>query len=398
MGSKSGTPKTWTSIGAARFAREARIATVTHLRDHPIARQWHANKLYRAFRVHAASVGDEAFAQALLLGGLGYDPPYPRDLASATGLVLRDQADRLAAADLYVLSPEMCDVLVAAALSLSIEDLSLLDPDDVPAPSGLVVLPHPLLITSVGGNVCDDRAYSWHTPARVSVPAPRGVIHRPALHIANYQDTHGPVRPESFLEFEAAARRAGTPLPPLTLDAQRCVLFHPNTDERSQQAITDMRDAAQRVDGAARDAAASRGADENRVEEREGTYRHGDPIEDVDDQFSLKFLYAFFRLCESQLMQVDQAPAGHQATVISQRANVSPEVRVVNMRPASRPAAPSEGTGGRDWQHRWVVRMHRVRQWYPSEQRHKVIYRGPYIKGPDDKPLLGGDVVRAVVR
>jgi len=29
-----------------------------------------------------------------------------------------------------------------------------------------------------------------------------------------------------------------------------------------------------------------------------------------------------------------------------------------------------------------LVRMHEVRQWYPSEQRHKPIYRGPYIRGP----------------
>jgi len=40
------------------------------------------------------------------------------------------------------------------------------------------------------------------------------------------------------------------------------------------------------------------------------------------------------------------------------------------------------------------VRMHKVRQWYPSEQRHKVIYRGPFVKGPEDKPLLGGEIVR----
>jgi hypothetical protein len=34
--------------------------------------------------------------------------------------------------------------------------------------------------------------------------------------------------------------------------------------------------------------------------------------------------------------------------------------------------------------------------WYPSEQTHKVIYRGPHIKGPADMPLLGGEVVRAM--
>ena len=58
-------------------------------------------------------------------------------------------------------------------------------------------------------------------------------------------------------------------------------------------------------------------------------------------------------------------------------------------------------TGSRtawEWQHRRVVRMHKARQWYPSLQQHKVIYRGPYIKGPDDKPLLGGEVIRALIR
>jgi hypothetical protein len=58
----------------------------------------------------------------------------------------------------------------------------------------------------------------------------------------------------------------------------------------------------------------------------------------------------------------------------------------------------ADGKTAREWQHRWVVRMHKVRQWYPRLQQHKVIYRGPYIKGPDDKPLLGGEVVRALIR
>ena len=30
--------------------------------------------------------------------------------------------------------------------------------------------------------------------------------------------------------------------------------------------------------------------------------------------------------------------------------------------------------------------------------RHKVIYRGPYIKGPDVKPFVDGDTVRGLVR
>ena len=42
--------------------------------------------------------------------------------------------------------------------------------------------------------------------------------------------------------------------------------------------------------------------------------------------------------------------------------------------------------------------MHKVNQWYPSLGQHRVLFRGPYVKGPADKPLLGGDVVRGLVR
>jgi hypothetical protein len=126
-------------------------------------------------------------------------------------------------------------------------------------------------------------------------------------------------------------------------------------------------------------------------------YRPGDEIHSVDDLFGIRFLYAFWRLCAQDITNLDTMPAGHNAQVLAQRAGVSAEVRVATIRPTSR--TTSEGTApSRDWQHRWVVRMHKARQWYPSEQRHKIIYRGPYIKGPADKPILGGDVVRNLAR
>jgi len=82
---------------------------------------------------------------------------------------------------------------------------------------------------------------------------------------------------------------------------------------------------------------------------------------------------------------------------VADRAGVSADVRVVRLRRTEQTGGAS-GHTARDWQHRWVVRMHKVRQWYPSLQQHKVIYRGPYIKGPGDKLLLGGEVVRALIR
>jgi len=47
-----------------------------------------------------------------------------------------------------------------------------------------------------------------------------------------------------------------------------------------------------------------------------------------------------------------------------------------------------------------VVRLtgHKVRQWFPSQQQNKIILRGPYVKGPADKPFVSGEVVRALTR
>lgn len=50
--------------------------------------------------------------------------------------------------------------------------------------------------------------------------------------------------------------------------------------------------------------------------------------------------------------------------------------------------AEPEGDGAANWKHRWIVKGHYRAQWYPSESAHHVIYIAPYLKGPDDAPLL----------
>jgi len=120
--------------------------------------------------------------------------------------------------------------------------------------------------------------------------------------------------------------------------------------------------------------------------------------QDQDGTLGSRFLYAFWRLCEQQIGAVQAAPAGHSAKVTAARAGVNPDVRVVALRRAGPSARPAAQAGPHQWHHHWVVRMHKVRQWYPSLQQHKVIYRGPFVKGDMAKPLLAGDVVRGLVR
>ena len=71
-------------------------------------------------------------------------------------------------------------------------------------------------------------------------------------------------------------------------------------------------------------------------------------------------------------------------------------VPVVRLRARAR--LGEHGTREVDWSRRWVVQMHKVRQWCPSQQLNKIIMHGPYVKGPADKPLVGGEVTRALTR
>jgi len=41
-----------------------------------------------------------------------------------------------------------------------------------------------------------------------------------------------------------------------------------------------------------------------------------------------------------------------------------------------------------EWKHRWIVSGHMRAQWYPSEGAHHLIWIAPYLKGPEDAPLL----------
>ncbi|MEV7882555.1 MULTISPECIES: hypothetical protein [Streptomyces microflavus subgroup] len=121
----------------------------------------------------------------------------------------------------------------------------------------------------------------------------------------------------------------------------------------------------------------------------------GGRIEDVNDDFAARYMFAFWRL------------ASHGTTTIGpvapRRSSPSPDattpaaaerdvrvVRLTHQIPAQRtdPESPSRD---RVYNRRWPVRMHKVRQWYPSLQEHRVIWRGPYIKGPADAPLVMGE-------
>jgi len=166
--------KAWSVAGAARSARETRIATVRHLREAPIARLWQMTRLQAAYQLHVSHLGHPAAAQLVLFGGMGYRPPYPADWQAAGDLIVGDEARYLAEAGLYILTPRMCDVVIAAAQSLTVADLELLSEDDLPSATGLVVLPHPVIVRAMGGDLADDRAFTWRFRSQIQRRAGAG--------------------------------------------------------------------------------------------------------------------------------------------------------------------------------------------------------------------------------
>lgn len=200
--------------GGARAARQARIATVEHLRHAPIARTWHLGKLWEAFQLHTENLGSRHAATLMLFGGLGYRPPYPTSWPAAAELIVADEARYLAKADLYILTPQMCDVVVAAAHTVTVDDLQLLDADDLPSPTGVLVLLHPIITSTVVGDPADLRAFTCGV--RVSSwgrwrPARRGV--RPAW-VRRAGAWAASPRP--------AGRTPAAPTPPAALSGRPC--------------------------------------------------------------------------------------------------------------------------------------------------------------------------------
>jgi hypothetical protein len=89
-------------------------------------------------------------------------------------------------------------------------------------------------------------------------------------------------------------------------------------------------------------------------------YVPGSEIDDPDDLFAVWFLSAFWRLCAQRIAASGLVPVTHSAQVVADRAGVSADARIVKLRRIER--KPTDDAKPVDWQHRWTVRMHKVRQ------------------------------------
>jgi len=113
-----------------------------------------------------------------------------------------------------------------------------------------------------------------------------------------------------------------------------------------------------------------------------------------------RWLLAFWRLVKQRIIMPTEVRAPrHVRRATAKAGKEISTVKVIRLRRLDRrKSTPADEPQHVEWSHRWCVEGHWREQWYPTKGRHERIWIHPYIKGPDDKPLVVKDTVFHVVR
>ena len=181
---------------------------------------------------------------------------------------------------------------VAAAQSLTFADLALLREDDLPSPSGSVILPRPLITRHPSGSWHQDIAFTWRSPSQVPLPSGMGFSRGelPAVRMSGNTTAARPSR-----DFSQAARAQRVALPPMLLDVIWSLPLHPGTPGQAHDDYDHLAAALRQLNTAYwLDEARNREAGD--LGQAAGEHASGAIVdEDPDGTLGSRFLYAFWR-------------------------------------------------------------------------------------------------------
>lgn len=309
----------------------------------------------------------ETHANVLAHGKGTLHPPASSPIQAAQ-ILLDEEYNRLANAELYFVSADMSRLAVAAGASLPDYQVAA---EDLPTTSGLMVFGEP-----IGGYLNTDADDEWLPIVAVSwglsgaVPSSGGTwltFWTPGNH-------------------EWIARR-----------------LHRNHGVSMPQA----RRTARRMRGDLawdNEALLSFGANEVTVADATNPIAPGRVADDtsVAGESTVGWVQAV-RAAWLLMTQpgVTDVAAEHVSKSVRRRAERDgyrlDDIRVVRIRHrADSPHPAGEATEGRTYRVRWAVRGHWRNQWYPSQERHRPLWINPHIKGPDGAPLHTSDTVHVL--
>lgn len=75
-----------------------------------------------------------------------------------------------------------------------------------------------------------------------------------------------------------------------------------------------------------------------------------------------------------------------------------PDITIIELRRPLNSDSGNDASHDVNWSHRWLVDGHWREQWHPSIEQHVPTWIAPYVKGPEEKPLVVKQRVHAWVR
>lgn len=271
----------------------------------------------------------------------------------------------------YVISPEMLDVAFSAALPMTEHQGLNSEGGDFPG-DGALFLPHPITLHNAALNLSYTvEAVAWDTQhmPRPGFEEPIGFLSCAGFSRSSHFHSDG--------ETTSAHDIFGAPIAPLSwftigTEGGRIIADQePTTSDDSPWA--------------------------DHVVGSLPTIREDGDGSSVQSIFCARLLFATLRLIEQKTASESPMPTPSKR---GRQTGGSPsvDVRVVNLARRKRTDGETEDIDKRsvEWKSRWTVRMHARRQWYPKLGRHKTIFVGPYVKGPEDKPIKTTPSVQAL--
>ena len=281
-------------------------------------------------------------------------------ITAATDACMDRLATTMTVADTFIIAPAMHRAIVAATATLQSGDLNTLTRDTIAWESGFLVFPRRVQIGDSRGWV-QVEAITWQVTATSSG--------EPVLRITSWSYTNTTIATTAKLW-------------PQTIHV-------PLTDDDTPAPIPydAFRSGSPQTGWTCEDAIAEAGPDNDY-----GWVCDSGP----EPAIIIAFLLTFLRIAAQPISITARCREQQPGQSGSQKYE---QVRVVQLRRFHN-TADNINTPHRqiNWRHSWVVRMHKVRQWYPSLGRHQIIFRGPYIKGPENAPLLAGEKIHALTR
>jgi hypothetical protein len=307
-----------------------------------------------------------------------------KEFASTLAVMYDGEMGRLIDCDPIFVSAEMCQIVDAARHSFEPETLQL---TDIMTPRGFLYYEEPLIIPDRHGLPLEIKAVAWSQQYSMEAESREKIDARVNAFVERSEAgaTFGP----RFVASEMDAMVADGLIDPHGL----LVAIYAERDSY----IGNM--------------ASRRNADEATIESAlrstEGTplvtvhvapWQYGMTFEgnEFDEYGEPTGAREWWQLLQTsfRLMQQRIAHKGYELPHRARRREgarlgfpADTEVVVVRLRRESSEGIEEEG-GEANYSHRFIVSGHWRNQWYPSDKLHRQIWISPYVKGPEDKPLI----------